>query len=217
MAVSIKTRRELIALILIHFKNKGNLVAIFASRLSTSIHRTSVRGEYPSWTPQKYIYYPYQTFFGKLSILKNPISNKICFVNVFSVVDPEASTARLLALLILPGHMIFFFTLYYLKAIQSGIELTVWLVLFYLLFAFVQVVANCDHILIVMKNIWINVLIFSKGDYIAIALLLARLVCVEAQERSGQCVHTVFDLDRRLIGRRVPTALYAHCLFDGQY
>jgi hypothetical protein len=101
-----------------------------------------VRGEYPSWTPEKYIFYPFQTFFGKLSILKNHFTKiKLKFVlkMYFSFVDPEASTARLLALLILPGHIIFFFALYYLKAIQSGIELTVWLVFFYLLFAFIQV------------------------------------------------------------------------------
>lgn len=45
----------------------GNLVAIFASRLSTSIHRTSTRGEYPSWTPKTLLNYPYETFFGKNS------------------------------------------------------------------------------------------------------------------------------------------------------
>ena len=48
-------------------------------------------------------------------------------------------------------------------------------------------------------------------------MLLARVVCVEAEERSGQCVHTVSDLDRRPVRRWVPTALHAHCLFDGQY
>ena len=42
----------------------GNLVAIFSSRLSTSIHRTTIKGEYPSWRPKSYLSYPYETFFG---------------------------------------------------------------------------------------------------------------------------------------------------------
>jgi solute carrier family 41 len=31
----------------------GNLVAIFASRLSTALHRTSTQGCKPSWSPKK--------------------------------------------------------------------------------------------------------------------------------------------------------------------
>jgi solute carrier family 41 len=31
----------------------GNLVAIFASRLSTALHRTSTQGSKPSWSPKK--------------------------------------------------------------------------------------------------------------------------------------------------------------------
>ena len=31
----------------------GNLVAIFASRLSTALHRTSTQGSKPSWSPLK--------------------------------------------------------------------------------------------------------------------------------------------------------------------
>ncbi len=45
----------------------GNLVAILASRLSTSIHRSSVKGSYPSWAPKTWLAYPYETFFGKES------------------------------------------------------------------------------------------------------------------------------------------------------
>lgn len=45
----------------------GNLVAILASRLSTSIHRTSTKGSYPTWSPKTLLSYPYETFFGKQS------------------------------------------------------------------------------------------------------------------------------------------------------
>lgn len=98
----------------------GNLVAIFASRLSTSIHRTSNRGEYPTWTPKSYLSYPYETFFGQN--------------------NPESKTVQILVLLILPGHVIFFFTLYLIKAEENDIVLTFSLVAFYLLIAFIQVI-----------------------------------------------------------------------------
>lgn len=40
----------------------GNLVAIFASRLSTSLHRTSVMGVAPSWAPTRAYRYMVDTF-----------------------------------------------------------------------------------------------------------------------------------------------------------
>ena len=46
----------------------GNLVAIFASRLSTALHSTSVQGTQAEWAPKKWFYYPYDTFFGKSSL-----------------------------------------------------------------------------------------------------------------------------------------------------
>lgn len=46
----------------------GNLVAIFASRLSTVIHN-SPKGSRPAWAPDKCLSYPLQTFFGKKSTL----------------------------------------------------------------------------------------------------------------------------------------------------
>ena len=45
----------------------GNLVAIYASRLSTVIHKTTVRGKKPVWAPKRVIKYPVETFFGKTS------------------------------------------------------------------------------------------------------------------------------------------------------
>ncbi len=45
----------------------GNLVAIFASRLSTSLHKTSTMGVPASWQPHSFLSYPYETFFGTQS------------------------------------------------------------------------------------------------------------------------------------------------------
>lgn len=47
----------------------GNLVAIFASRLSTALHRTSTQGSVPFWAPTKWYTYPFHTFMGSLSML----------------------------------------------------------------------------------------------------------------------------------------------------
>lgn len=46
----------------------GNLVAIFASRLSTALHRTSEQGSVPYWAPKKWYQYPLHTFTGKASM-----------------------------------------------------------------------------------------------------------------------------------------------------
>lgn len=96
----------------------GNLVAIFASRLSTSIQRSSSAGEYPIWAPKNFISYPYQTFFG--------------------TENPEALSSQILCLLILPGHIVFFFTLYFIK--QDEFELSFLMVLFYMIVGFIQVI-----------------------------------------------------------------------------
>jgi solute carrier family 41 len=52
----------------------GNLVAIFASRLSTALHRTSTQGKLASWAPKRWFYYPVDTFFGRSS------KNKLYFL-----------------------------------------------------------------------------------------------------------------------------------------
>lgn len=49
----------------------GNLVAIFASRLSTVLHLTSTQGSIADWTPSKWFLYPFDTFFGKKSNLQS--------------------------------------------------------------------------------------------------------------------------------------------------
>lgn len=99
----------------------GNLVAIFASRLSTSIQRSTEKGNYPTWSPKSYLRYPYETFFGKL--------------------NPERRTAQILVLLIIPGHLVFFFTIFFIHTAENNdVYLTIWLVVFYLIIAFIQVI-----------------------------------------------------------------------------
>ena len=45
----------------------GNLVAIYASRLSTVLFETSIMGEWASWAPNKFYLYPKEAFIGKKS------------------------------------------------------------------------------------------------------------------------------------------------------
>ncbi len=48
----------------------GNLVGIYASRLSTSLHRTSEMGVFVHWAPSKPLNYLKDAFFGKRSRLR---------------------------------------------------------------------------------------------------------------------------------------------------
>ena len=45
----------------------GNLVGIYSSRLSTSLHRSSSMGKWASWAPKTLCSYFYDAFFGKTS------------------------------------------------------------------------------------------------------------------------------------------------------
>ena len=45
-----------------------NLVAIFSSRLCTALHRDSVLGRQAEWAPKRWYMYPYEAYFGKLSL-----------------------------------------------------------------------------------------------------------------------------------------------------
>lgn len=47
----------------------GNLVAIFASRLSTCLYTFNEPGKWADWAPKKYILYPFEAFFAKKSKL----------------------------------------------------------------------------------------------------------------------------------------------------
>lgn len=128
----------------------GNLVAILASRLSTSIHRTSTKGEYPTWAPRSFFKYPYETFFGKH--------------------NPESKITQMLTMLILPGHVVFFFTLFYIKKEEADLDLTASLVIFYLAIAFVQV------LLLFLLCYWLVLLVWKFGmnpDNVCIPYLTA--------------------------------------------
>ena len=45
----------------------GNLVAVYASRLSTALYKTSDIGAWSSWAPKKFFMYPFEAFFGDTS------------------------------------------------------------------------------------------------------------------------------------------------------
>lgn len=72
----------------------GNLVAVQASRLSTELHATSVLGRLPH--DRKVFITPWEAF---------------CDAH-----DNHAATARMLMLMVVPGHLIFSYTISYLQA-----------------------------------------------------------------------------------------------------
>ncbi|XP_021543266.2 solute carrier family 41 member 2 [Neomonachus schauinslandi] len=92
----------------------GNLVAIQASRISTYLHLHSVPGELPD--EPKGCYYPFRTFFGP------GVNNK---------------SAQVLLLLVIPGHLIFLYTIHLMKSGHTS--LTVIFIVVYLLAAVLQV------------------------------------------------------------------------------
>ncbi|XP_059101090.1 solute carrier family 41 member 2 [Peromyscus eremicus] len=92
----------------------GNLVAIQASRISTYLHLHSIPGELPE--EPKGCSYPFRTFFG------SGVNNK---------------SAQVLLLLVVPGHLIFLYTIHLMKSGHTS--LTVVFVVVYLLAAVLQV------------------------------------------------------------------------------
>ncbi|XP_036863008.1 solute carrier family 41 member 2 isoform X2 [Manis javanica] len=92
----------------------GNLVAIQASRISTYLHLHSIPGELPD--EPKACYYPVRTFFG-------PGVNK--------------KSAQVLLLLVIPGHIIFLYTIHLMKSGHTS--LTVIFIVVYLFAAVLQV------------------------------------------------------------------------------
>jgi len=93
----------------------GNLVAVQASRISTSLHRDSRLGKLPHYAS---------------SVCLNPFS-------VFCVQGGHARTARVLLLMVIPGHLIFAYTISYLQAGHTS--LTPIFVVVYLVAAMFQV------------------------------------------------------------------------------
>lgn len=94
----------------------GNLVAVQASRISTSLHRDSRLGKLPNYAK---------------TICLNPIS-------AFCVKGGHARTARVLLLMVVPGHLIFSYTISYLQAGHTS--LTPVFVVVYLFAALLQVI-----------------------------------------------------------------------------
>lgn len=92
----------------------GNLVAIQASRISTYLHLHSIPGELPE--EPKGCSYPFRTFFG------SGVNNK---------------SAQVLLLFVIPGHLIFLYTIHLMKSGHTS--LTVVFVVVYLLAAVLQV------------------------------------------------------------------------------
>lgn len=92
----------------------GNLVAIQASRISTYLHLHSIPGELPE--EPKGCSCPFRTFFG------SGVNNK---------------SAQVLLLLVVPGHLIFLYTIHLMKSGHTS--LTVVFVVVYLLAAVLQV------------------------------------------------------------------------------
>ncbi|XP_012875471.1 PREDICTED: solute carrier family 41 member 2 [Dipodomys ordii] len=92
----------------------GNLVAIQASRISTYLHLHSIPGELPE--EPKGCYYPFRTFFGP------GVNNK---------------SAQVLLGLVIPGHLIFLYTIHLMKSGHTS--LTAIFVAVYLFAAVLQV------------------------------------------------------------------------------
>ncbi|XP_064605028.1 solute carrier family 41 member 1-like [Liolophura sinensis] len=112
----------------------GNLVAVQASRISTSLHKGGKPGELSD---------------GVLKGCPNP-----CFAFFGSTVHARA--ARVLMLLVIPGHLIFMYTIAYMNAGHTAITLN--FAVIYLTAAVLQVA-----ILLYVAN-WIVHYIWKKGD-----------------------------------------------------
>jgi len=93
----------------------GNLVAVHASRLSTALHKSGVPGQMPEGM-QTGCANPCYAFFGKAM---------------------DARTTRVLMLMVVPGHLIFVYTIHYMDAGHTSITLMFLSV--YLTAAFIQV------------------------------------------------------------------------------
>nr|KAF6453840.1 solute carrier family 41 member 2 [Molossus molossus] len=113
----------------------GNLVAIQASRISTHLHLHSIPGELPD--ERKGCYYPFRTFFGP------GVNNK---------------SAQVLLLLVIPGHLIFLYTIHLMKSGHTS--LTVIFIVVYLFAALLQdshaEKLNCNSSLAVVRYCYLE-------------------------------------------------------------
>lgn len=96
----------------------GNVVSIFASRLSTFLHSSQKNDKNTrEFSFRRFLFIPYETFFGD----KNN----------------EATTARILLVLAIPGHALFLFIIT--KVDAGHIQIHIFFTLSYLIAAFIQV------------------------------------------------------------------------------
>lgn len=93
----------------------GNLVAIQASRISTYLHQSSIPGELPQGMKD--------------------LCPTVC--QIFLRSGPNSNSARVLLFLVVPGHMLFLFTIHVARAGHASI--THMFTIFYLIASLVQV------------------------------------------------------------------------------
>ncbi|KAL5015109.1 hypothetical protein ScPMuIL_009379 [Solemya velum] len=124
----------------------GNLVAVQASRISTSLHKTCQLGVLPEDVKKG---------------CGNPI--KVFFSNSL-----HSRATRVLMFLVIPGHLIFIYTISYMKAGHTSITLV---------FAFMYILAACIQVVILLYVAhWMVHFIWLKGedpDNVAIPYLTA--------------------------------------------
>lgn len=99
----------------------GNLVAVQASRLSTSLHRNGKPGQLPG--NFKLLTGPLELFFGRKRTYQT---------------DINLTTARLLLLMSIPAHVLYFFVIRFIEG-ESSAPVTVLFLGLYMLFAVLQV------------------------------------------------------------------------------
>ncbi|XP_064632349.1 solute carrier family 41 member 1-like isoform X2 [Lineus longissimus] len=112
----------------------GNLVAVQASRISTALHRVSKPGVLP---------------LGSVKGCPNPCST-------FFAKNLNSRTARVLMLMVVPGHLIFVYTIHYMNAGHTSI--TPIFTCFYLVAALLQVA-----LLLYIAN-WMVHYMWGQGD-----------------------------------------------------
>lgn len=139
----------------------GNLVAVQASRISTSLHKEAELGILYSGTEER----------SEKDIFISPMTG-------FCGNDMHARTLRVLMTMVIPGHLIFIYTIDYLK--EGDTSLGSLFVIVYLLAAVVQVATLLYVAYILIHWMWLKKIdpdnsaipyLTSAGDLLGITLL----------------------------------------------
>jgi len=134
----------------------GNLVAVQASRISTSLHRESRLGVLPASAPVL-CFNPCQTFFGQRT---------------------HSKAARVLMSLVIPGHLVFMYMIHFLRAGHTAI--TPGFAILYCSAASIQVFVLLYSCVIMVNYMWKNKIdpdnsaipyLTALGDLLGTALL----------------------------------------------